>query len=123
MYFQGEEIGKVPLVASKTIERSQALYYIEQIKSFFNTFIFKFVLTLVIILIVLYAALMIVRNHNRRRYQNRRRRPPQRPRPRVTMHKKPAPLERAFCAEIRPLSRTDKTEQKCYLSQMKEDLT
>ena len=83
LYFQGEEIGKVPLVASKTIERSQALYYIEQIKSFFNTFIFKFVLTLVIILIVLYTALMIVRNHNRRRYQNRRRRPPQqRPRPR-----------------------------------------
>lgn len=85
LYFQGEEIGKVPLVASKTIERSQALYYLEQIKSFFNTFIFKFVLTLVIILIVLYTALMIVRNRNRRRYQNRRRRPPQqqqRPRPR-----------------------------------------
>lgn len=74
----GEEVGRVPLVAAQSVEQSKSLYYLDKIKSFFNTFIFKFVFTFVIIILVLYIVLMIIRNRNRRRYKMRKKRPPQR---------------------------------------------
>ena len=70
---QGEEVGRVPLVASETIEQSLALTYLDKVKSFFDNFLFKFVLTFLIVLLVLYIILMVIRNRNRRRYVNRRR--------------------------------------------------
>lgn len=79
LMLSGQEIGRVDLVAASNVERSAALYYLDKVKSFFDTFLFKFIFTFVIVILVLYIALMIVRNHNRRRYQNRRRRPPQTP--------------------------------------------
>lgn len=76
LMLEGQEIGRVALVAGENIEQSKALYYMDKVKSFFNTFLFKFVFVFVLVIIVLYIALMVVRNHNKRRYQSRRRKPP-----------------------------------------------
>lgn len=78
LMLNGEEVGRVDLLASESVQRSSALYYADLIKSFLSTFVFKFVLTFLIVLLILYIILMIVRNRNRRRYRMRRKRPPYR---------------------------------------------
>ena len=70
----GEELGTVDLVAAETVPLSKSLYYLDQAKSFLDTFLFKFVLVFFVVILVLYIALMMIRNHNRRRYKARRRR-------------------------------------------------
>lgn len=78
LMLNGEEVGRVNLLAAQSVERSSALYYADVVKSFLSTFLFKFVLTFVIVILVLYTVLMIIRNRNRRRYRMRRKRPPMR---------------------------------------------
>ncbi|MEM1484999.1 hypothetical protein V6615_08975 [Oscillospiraceae bacterium PP1C4] len=78
LMLNGEEVGRVRLVAAESVERSSALYYLNKIKQFFNTFLFKFVLTFLIVILVLYIILMIIRNRNMRRYKTRGKRVPRR---------------------------------------------
>lgn len=68
----GEEVGRIPLVASQSVEQSLFLYYLDKVQSVFNTFWFKFIVVFIIVTIALYIALMIVRNRNKRRYASRR---------------------------------------------------
>lgn len=65
----GEEIGRVNLVSSETVEQSQWLYYLDQAKSFTKSFWFKFTVILLVLLLAFYIVLMVIRNRNRRRYR------------------------------------------------------
>lgn len=76
LMLDGEEVGRVRLVAAESVEQSTWLYYMDMAKTFLNTFVFKFVLTFIIVVALLYIALMIIRNRNKRRYKVRRKRPP-----------------------------------------------
>lgn len=69
------ELGRVRLVAAKSIERSDGLYYMSKFKEFMGKFVFKFLLTFLIIIAVLYILLMIIRNRNKKRYRMKRRPP------------------------------------------------
>lgn len=69
------ELGRVRLVAEKSVERSEWLYYMDVAKQFMGRFVFKFLLVLIIAIVVLYILLMIIRNHNRKRYRMRRKPP------------------------------------------------
>lgn len=77
LMLNGLEVGRVDLVAGQKVDMSKSLFYLDKVKSFFSTFIFKFIFTLIIVVLVLYIILMIIRNRNMRRYKMRRRRPPQ----------------------------------------------
>ena len=69
------ELGRVRLVAAKSIERSDGLYYMSKFKEFMGKFVFKFLLTFLIIIAVLYILLMVIRNRNKKRYRMKRRPP------------------------------------------------
>lgn len=71
-----QEVGRVRLVAGEKVERSEWLYYMDNVKQFVSTFVFKFVIIFIVVLLVLYILLMVIRNHNRKRYQMRKRRRP-----------------------------------------------
>jgi len=72
-----EEVGRVQLLAAETVEASQILVLLEQVKAVVASFWFKFAVIFVVLLIILYIILMIVRNRNRRNrrsyYKPRRR--------------------------------------------------
>ncbi|MBP1580815.1 MAG: D-alanyl-D-alanine carboxypeptidase [Oscillospiraceae bacterium] len=74
LILSGKEIGRVDLLAAETVERSEALYLLDQVKGVFSSFWFKFLFLFVMIFVVLYVIIMIVRNHNRRKYRHVRRR-------------------------------------------------
>lgn len=74
LILSGKEIGRVPLLAAETVERSEALYLLDQVKSVFTSFWFKFLFLFILIFLVLYVIIMIVRNHNKRKYRHVRRR-------------------------------------------------
>lgn len=75
LILNGEEIGRIDLVAAEAVEASKILTAFDKIGGFFSSFIFKFVFIFLIVVILLYVALMVVRNHNKRRYSSRRKRP------------------------------------------------
>ena len=74
LILSGKEIGRVDLLAAETVERSEALYLLDQVKGVFSSFWFKFLFLFVMIFVVLYVIIMIVRNHIRRKYRHMRRR-------------------------------------------------
>lgn len=74
LILSGKEIGRVDLLSAETVERSEALYLLDQVKSVFTSFWFKFLFLFVLIFLVLYVIIMIVRNHNKRKYRHVRRR-------------------------------------------------
>ena len=65
----GEEIGRVDLISSETVEQNQWLYYLDQVQSFLHSFWFKFAVLLLGMLLIFYLVLMILRNRRRRRYR------------------------------------------------------
>lgn len=75
LILNGEEIGRVELLAAETVNASQLLVILEKVKAVTRSFWFKFAVVLVVLLIVFYITLMILRNRNRRRsgYNPRRR--------------------------------------------------
>ena len=74
LILSGKEIGRVDLLAAETVQRSEALYLLDQVKGVFTSFWFKFLFLFVLIFLVLYVIIMIVRNHNKRKYRHSRRR-------------------------------------------------
>lgn len=72
LMLNGKEVGRVPLVAAKSVTQSKALAYVDVAKKALNNFFFKFVVTFILVVLILYVVLMIIRNHNRRRYKMRR---------------------------------------------------
>ncbi len=74
LILSGKEIGRVDLLAAETVERSEALYLLEQVKGVFNSFVFKFFFLFVVILLVVYVFIMVLRNHNKRKYRRVKRR-------------------------------------------------
>ncbi len=65
----GEEVGRVKLVASQSISRSQLLYLLDKVVQMSRSYWFKFAVVLVVLLILFYLFVMIVRNRNNRRYK------------------------------------------------------
>jgi D-alanyl-D-alanine carboxypeptidase (penicillin-binding protein 5/6) len=65
----GEEIGRVDLISSETVEQNRWLYYLDQAQSFLHSFWFKFAVLLLGMLLIFYLVLMILRNRRRRRYR------------------------------------------------------
>ena len=74
LILSGKEIGRVDLLAAETVQRSEALYLLDQVKAVFTSFWFKFLFLFVLIFLVLYVIIMIVRNRNKRKYRHARRR-------------------------------------------------
>lgn len=74
LILSGKEIGRVDLLAAETVQRSEALYLLDQVKGIFTSFWFKFLFLFLLIFIVLYVFIMIIRNRNKRKYRNMRRR-------------------------------------------------
>ena len=74
LILSGKEIGRVELLAAENVQRSEALYLLDQIRGFFTSFWFKFIFLFVLIFVVLYVILLLVRNHNKRKYRHVRRR-------------------------------------------------
>lgn len=73
LVLSGKEIGRVDLLAAETVERSEALYLLDQVKGVFTSFWFKFLFLFLLIFLVLYVIIMVVRNHNKRKYRHVRR--------------------------------------------------
>lgn len=71
------EYGTIDLVASETIERSDVLYALYKVQSFFKGTIFKIILGALLALIVMLIILSSIRRRNRRRRRAARRRYPQ----------------------------------------------
>jgi D-alanyl-D-alanine carboxypeptidase (penicillin-binding protein 5/6) len=71
----GEELARVPLLASESVEASVPLLLLDSLKQFTQTFVFKFAAILIVLLFVLYIVLMILRRRrrNRRNYRPKRR--------------------------------------------------
>ena len=69
----GVEYGSVDLVASTALERSNILYYLHLIKTFFSNTIVRIVVILLILAIVAYIIFMIWQNNHRRRRKIARR--------------------------------------------------
>lgn len=76
LILSGKEIGRVDLLAAETVQRSEALYILDQVKGVFASFWFKVVFLFVLIFVLLYVVVMVLRNRNKRRYRRggRRRR-------------------------------------------------
>ncbi len=74
LILSGKEIGRVDLLAAETVQRSEALYLLDQVKGVFTSFWFKFVFLFFLIFVVLYVFIMVIRNRNKRKYRNMRRR-------------------------------------------------
>ncbi len=74
LILSGKEIGRVDLLAAETVERSEALYLLDQVKNVFNSFAFKFFFLFVMIFLVIYVVIMVLRNHNKRKYRRVKRR-------------------------------------------------
>jgi len=70
--YNGKEYGTMNLVSSEDIERSQMLYILDRITTFFSSTAFKIIIAvvlLVILLLVGYVILVNRRRRNRRRYK------------------------------------------------------
>lgn len=65
-----EVIGEVNLIASEAVERSTALYILNQIGSFFSSFWFKLAIVIIVIFLILYITLIIM--YNRRKKKRKR---------------------------------------------------
>lgn len=74
LILSGKEIGRVDLLAAESVQRSEALYLLDQVKGIFTSFWFKFLFLFVLIFVVLYVIIMVIRNHNKRKYRHVRRR-------------------------------------------------
>ena len=75
--YNGKEYGTLNLVASDDVERSQALYIVDRVTSFFGSTAFRIVVAAVLALIVLFVVwlfIMRARNKRRRRVRGRYRR-------------------------------------------------
>lgn len=70
LMLNGEEIGRVPLLAAQTVAASPMLVMLEKVKAVMKSFWFKFGVVFAVALIILYIVLMIIRNRNRRRYND-----------------------------------------------------
>lgn len=73
LILSGKEIGRVDLLAAESVQRSEALYLLDQVKSVFGSFWFKFLFLFVLVFILLYVVIMIIRNRNKRKYRHVRR--------------------------------------------------
>lgn len=72
--YQGQEYGKVNLIAMTDIELSQVLYYQDKLDNFFQSRTFKFILLGIVCFIILYVIYMIWFNrHRRRKYKKQMR--------------------------------------------------
>lgn len=69
----GEQIGAVPLVASANVERSEVLYWLDQVEMWMMSFWFKFAVALIAMLIIMYIFIMVRRNRNKHTMYTRRR--------------------------------------------------
>lgn len=65
--YQGEEYGKVNLVALTDVELSQVLYYKDKLDNFFQSDLFKYILLGIAAFILLYIAYMVLINRHRRK--------------------------------------------------------
>ncbi len=74
LVLSGKEIGRVPLLSAETVERSEALYILDQVKGVFNSFTFKMLFIVILVLFVTYVIIMVIRSRNRRKYRRIRRR-------------------------------------------------
>lgn len=74
------EYGTIDLVASESIERSDVLYALYKVQTFFKGTIFKIVLAALLALVILLIILSSIRRSNRRRRRARRRYPQNRSR-------------------------------------------
>ena len=74
LILSGKEIGRVDLLAAETVQRSEALYLLDQVKGIFTSFWFKFLFLFLLIFVVLYVFIMVIRNRNKRKYRSMRRR-------------------------------------------------
>jgi len=77
VYYKGEIIGETDLIAMNSVERSDILYYFDQMQKFFAQPIVKIVILAVIILILIFVIYMVIiniRNQRRRASMRRRRR-------------------------------------------------
>ena len=59
---------------AETVQRSEALYLLDQVKGIFTSFWFKFLFLFLLIFVVLYVFIMVIRNRNKRKYRSMRRR-------------------------------------------------
>jgi len=73
LILSGKEIGRVDLLAAESVQRSEALYLLDQVKAVFASFWFKFVFLFVLVFVLLYVVIMIIRNRNKRKYRHVRR--------------------------------------------------
>ena len=73
LILSGKEIGRVDLLAAETVERSEALYLLNQVEKIFTSFYFKFIFLFVLLFTFLYAVVMIIRNKNKKKRRRRRR--------------------------------------------------
>lgn len=75
LMLSGEEVGRVKLLASESVEASQLLILWEKVKEIMRSFWFKFAVVFIVSLIISYIIMMILRNRRRRRsgYKGRRR--------------------------------------------------
>ncbi len=70
LILSGKEIGRVDLLAAETVQRSEALYLLDQVKAVFSSFWFKFIFLFFLVFILLYVVIMVIRNRNRRKYRH-----------------------------------------------------
>ncbi len=76
LMLSGEEIGRVDLLSSESVEASQVLIVLEKVKAIASSFWFKFSIIFAFLLFVAYVVMMISRNRRRQRqssYRPRRR--------------------------------------------------
>lgn len=71
--YGGTTYATVDLVAATSVERSNGLFILSLVQSFFSSFIFKLFIFIVICAVTIFIVLCVIRNRNRRRRKKRRR--------------------------------------------------
>ena len=69
----GQSLGRVNLVSSETVARSNLLYYLDLIKTMASTWWFKTLVICIVLLCIVYGISCVFINRRRRRYKNIRR--------------------------------------------------